>query len=87
MIPIIGRPSALRRPAPFSPRKPSGSAKPELFSVLARSLRGIIAIAIALPTLRQIAAWAAMPAPPPVQRETVALSLEAILTITLVRRL
>jgi hypothetical protein len=48
-------------------------------------MRGIISVALS--ALRQIAAWPAMTAAPPVQRETVALSLKAVLTVTLVRRL
>jgi hypothetical protein len=49
-----------------------------LISVLART------ITVALSALRQIATRPAVTAAPPMQRETVALSLEAVLTITLV---
>src|SRR6266849_5614620 len=47
-------------------------------------MRGIVTVALS--TLRQIATRPAMTAAPPMQRETIALSLEAILTVTLVRR-
>jgi hypothetical protein len=42
-------------------------------------------VAVTLSALRQIAARPAMTAAPPVQRETVALSFVAILTVALVR--
>src|SRR5215813_5917895 len=45
-------------------------------------MRNVIRVILA--ALHQIAAWPAMTAPPPMQRETVALSLKAVLPITLV---
>src|SRR5262249_41695809 len=51
---------------------------------LARAVSGILTIT--LPALRDIATRPAMTASAPMERETVALSLEAILTVTLVRR-
>ena len=53
-------------------------------SVLARAIRGIVTVALS--ALRHIATRPAMTAAPPVQRETVALSLVAVLTVALVRR-
>src|SRR5262245_58457268 len=47
-------------------------------------MRGIVTVTLS--ALRQIATRPAMTAPPPMQRETIALSLEAVLTVTLVRR-
>jgi hypothetical protein len=47
-------------------------------------MRGVLTVA--LRALREIAAWPAMTASPPMQRETIALSLEAVLTVALVRR-
>jgi len=47
-------------------------------------MRGIVTVTLS--ALRQIAARPAMTAAPPMQRETVALSLEAVLTVTLVCR-
>ena len=54
---------------------------PELFTTLARTLRSIVAFAGC--TLSQIAARTAVTAPPPMQRKTVSLSLESVLTVTL----
>ena len=53
-------------------------------SALARIVRGILAITLS--ALSEIAARPAMTAPPPMQRKTVALSLEAVLTVALMRR-
>ena len=47
-------------------------------------MRDIIRIILAVAALHQIAAWPAMTASPPMQRETVALSFKAVLPITLV---
>jgi hypothetical protein len=54
-------------------------------SVLARAMRGIVTVTL-LSALRQIATRRAMTAAPPMQRETVALSFVAVLTVALVCR-
>jgi hypothetical protein len=51
-------------------------------AVLARTMRGIVTVALS--AWRQIATRPAVTAPPPMQRETVPLSLEAVLTVALV---
>jgi hypothetical protein len=48
-------------------------------------MRGILPVSLS--ALHEIAARPAMTSPTPMQRKPIALSLEAVLTVTLVRRL